>query len=523
MRRFRTRFVLSLAVGLLNAAYVTQAVQVTGLPVLNPMSGSKISAGDFNGDTILDFVVGSPPGFTDYAAVIILGGSVARELSATDFSSGPNGVKILSSTLNAQQGTFVGAAGDINNDGLDDILVGALSSESKRGAVYVVFGFVGPYKDLYLKDISNSKIGFVITGAVVTNRLNSPPACLHGAIGDVSGDDNEDITIGDASGAVFIIYGKPSYAPVADIDLDNGFSGSGLGTKLSEMEIVTEACATPVLLRHLPAKTVPAARTALPKTVSERSLSTPVAEPVSQPVPAPAPEPVSQPVSQPVAAPAPEPVSQPVAVPVSKPVPGPVPAPVAQPVPQPVPQPVQPPQSAPQHPTSNPNTAPPSLAVRQPTQRPTQPALQPQPLPVPSPASPPNTPTVASPTASPVASPDTPTMEPSTESSGVPVTTPVSLPVSLPISPPATLPVTAPVPAPTAGPTVAPTRLPPGMTFSPTTALTRAPTNTRAPTTTPAPTVEPTAPALRDYKIAMQVEQARLSAVCVLVNNHLVD
>jgi hypothetical protein len=483
--------VLSLVVGLLNAAYVTQAVQVTGLPVLNPMSGSKISAGDFNGDTILDFVVGSPPGFTDYAAVIILGGSVARELSATDFSSGPNGVKILSSTLNAQQGTFVGAAGDINNDGLDDILVGALSSESKRGAVYVVFGFVGPYKDLYLKDISNSKIGFVITGAVVTNRLNSPPACLHGAIGDVNGDDNEDIAIGDASGAVFIIYGKPSYAPVADIDLDNGFSGSGLGMKLSEMEILTEACATPVLLRHLPVKTVPAARTALPKTISERSLSTPVAEPVSQPVPAPVPEPVSQPV----AVPAPEPVSQPVA------------APAAQPVPQPVPQPVQPPQSLPQHPTSNPNTASPSLAVREPTQRPTQPALQPQPLPVPSPASPPSTPTVASPTASPVASPDTPTMQPSTQSSGVPVATPVSLPVSLPISLPVPLPVTAPVPAPTAAPTVAPTRLPPGMTFSPTTALTRAPTNTHAPTTTPAPTVEPTAPALRDYKIAMQVEQ----------------
>jgi hypothetical protein len=509
--------VLSLVVGLLNAAYVTQAVQVTGLPVLNPRS--KISAGDFNGDAILDFVVGSPPGFTDYAAVIILGGTVARELSATDFSSGPNGVKILSSTLSAQLGTFVGAAGDINNDGLDDILVGALSSDIKRGAVYVVFGFVGPYNDLYLKDLTYRNIGFAITGAAVTSRLSSPPACLHGAIGDVNGDDNEDIAIGDGSGTVFIIYGKPAYAPVADIDLDNGFTGSGLGMKLSEMEIVTEACATPVLLRHLPAKTVPAARTALPKTVSERSLSTPVAEPVSQPVAAPAPVPVSQPVP----APAPEPVSQPVAVPVPKPVAKPVSAPAAQPVPQPVPQPVQPPQSAPQHPTSNPNTASPSLAVREPTQRPTQPALQPQPLPVPSPASPPSTPTVASPTASPVASPDTPTMQPSTQSSGVPVAKPVSPPVSLPISPPVPLPVTAPVPAPTAGPTVAPTRLPPGMTFSPTTALTRAPTNTPAPTTTPAPTEEPTAPALRDYKIAMQVEQVGYTVVCVLVDNHLVD
>jgi hypothetical protein len=66
MSPLRTGFVLSLVVSLVNAAYVSPAVQVPS-PLHN--SGSIITAGDFNGDTILDFIVGSSPGFTDYAAV----------------------------------------------------------------------------------------------------------------------------------------------------------------------------------------------------------------------------------------------------------------------------------------------------------------------------------------------------------------------------------------------------------------------------------------------------------------------
>jgi hypothetical protein len=589
MSPLRTGFVLSLVVNLVNAAYVSPAVQVPS-PLHN--SGSIITAGDFNGDTVLDFIVGSSPGFTDYAAVIILGGTFAPDTRAMDFSSGPWGFRFRFLNINvyAQLGTFVGAAGDINNDGLDDVLIGALSSESKRGAVYVVFGFPGPYEDLYLKDLSNSKIGFAITGAAVTNRLSFPPACLHGAVGDVNGDDIDDIAVGDAFGTVFIIYGKPAYAPVTDIDLDKDITGRGLGTKLSEMEIVTEGCASPVLLRHFPAKATPAATAPSLKAISERFLSTPVAEPVSQPVPAPSPQPVAEPVSQPVsqpvqasvpepvsqpvpqpvqtpvpepvaqpvAAPSPEPVSQPVPQPVAAPVPAPVSQPVPQPVSQPVPQPVSQPVAEPvgqpvatpvpqpvPAPVPQPVAAPVPQPVAEPVSQPIPapvpepvaepvpaPVAQPVPQPVPQPGQPTRNPTtrrpsqpVSAPAQSPTQLPGTPTVSPSTSAPSIPSPvappdTPTSQPSLLSSDVPISLPIALPVPAPTAAPTVPPTPLPPGMTFSPTSTrtaaptFTSAPTNTPAPTISPAPTVEPTPPALRDYKIAMQVEQVGFTLQC---------
>jgi hypothetical protein len=561
---FRTGFVLSLVGTLVSAEIVTSVVQV---PSLLHNSGSIITAGDFNGDSILDFIIGSPPGLTDYAAVIIIGGTLAPELSAADFNSGPWGTKLLNLNSDVQFGTFVGAAGDINNDGFDDVLIGALSSKTKRGAVYIVFGCPGPYKDIYLEDLTGSNMGFAITGEAVTNRLSSPPACLHGAVGDVNGDDIEDIAIGDASDAVFIIYGKPSYAPATDIDLDKDFTGV-LGTKLWQMEIVTEACATPVLLRHLPATLIPTDTTSVK--IRERSLSTSAAEPVSQPVPAPSPqpvaepvnqpvsqpvqasvpepvsqpapqpvqtpvpEPVSQPVSQPVAAPVPEPVSQPVPQPVAEPVSQPVPQPVAEPVSQPVPQPVAEPVSQPvAAPAPVPVSQPVAVPVPKPVAEPVPaPVAQPVPPPVPQPGHPTRNPTtgrpsqpVSAPTRSPTQLPGTPTVSPSTNappfpSPVAPPDTPTSQPSLLSSDVPISLPIALPVPAPTAAPTVPPTPLPPGMTFSPTSTrtaaptFTSAPTNTPAPTISPAPTVEPTPPALRDYKIAMQVEQVGFTLQC---------
>jgi hypothetical protein len=546
---------LLLLISLLAAACATRTVRVTGRSAPPHTSDVTITAGDFNGDTILDFVVSSSPGLADYAAIIVLGSTVASaEKSALDFSSGPSGVKVFSPSLNVQSETFVGAAGDINNDGFGDVLIGASSSDIKRGAVYVVFGFPGPYKDLYLKDLSNSRMGFAITGEAVTNRLSSPPACLHGAVGDVNGDDINDIAIGDASGAVFIVYGKPASAPVADIDLDKGFSGGGLGKKLSEMEVVTEACAAPVLLRHLLAKTDLAVKTALPKTIGERALSTPekehtqtnpkpvraptesannilpflvsprAQEPVNQPVPRslaelvsqrvplsvggpvppsalqsvaevvrqPAPGSLEEPVSQPAPHPVAEPVSQPVAVPVSEPVNQPVPTPAPKPVSQPAPHPMPAPVS---HPIPTPASDPVSEPVAVPVSEPvSQPAPHPMPEPVPHP--------IPEPVPHPV---PTPASEPVHH----PVPTPVSEPVHRPVPTPAPEPVAEPVPPPVAQPAPpvsAPTRSPAQLPGTPT-----MPPSTRPPSAQPVlfptlpPVASPVAPTMQPSLLSSDV------------------
>jgi hypothetical protein len=474
MKPFRTGFVVLLMISFLAAAYATRSVHITGPSAPPHTSGLTTTVGDFNGDTILDFVVGSSSGLADYAAIIVLGSTLASAgISAIDFSSGPGGVKVFCPSLNVQSETFVGAAGDINNDGFDDLLIGASSSDTKRGAVYVVFGFPGPYKDLYLKDLTYRNMGFAITGAAVTSRLSSPPACLHGAVGDVNGDDIDDIALGDGYGTVFIVYGKPASAPFADIDLDKGFSGSGLGKKLSEMEVVTEACAAPVLLRHLPAKTVPAVKTALPKPVSERSLGPPEKErtPINpKPVRAPTPTKsrnnilpflvspraqeavnkpvlrslaglVSQRVSLSVRGPAPSSALQSVAEAVRQPAPGSLEEPVSQPAPQPVAEP---------HPVAEPVSAPAPHPVAEPV---SHPVSEPAPHPVAEPVSHP----VAEPVSHPVAEPVShPVSEPVSQPAPHPMPAPVPHPVSTPASEPVHHPVPAPAPEPAPHPVSTP-------------------------------------------------------------------
>jgi hypothetical protein len=531
MKPFRTGFVVLLMISFLAAGYATRSVHITGPSAPPHTSGVTTTVGDFNGDTILDFMVGSSSGLADYAAIIVLGSTLASAgISAIDFSSGPGGVKVFCPSLNVQSETFVGAAGDINNDGFDDLLIGASSSDTKRGAVYVVFGFPGPYKDLYLKDLAYRNMGFAITGAAVTSRLSSPPACLHGAVGDVNGDDIDDIAIGDGYGTVFIIYGKPASAAFADIDLDKGFSGSGLGKKLSEMEVVTEACAAPVLLRHLPAKTDPAVKTALLNPISERSLGPPEKERTQtnpKPVRAPtsaesisnilpflvsprAQEPVNQPVPRTVAGPVSQSVPLPVRGPprsvaeaVRQPVPGSFEEPVSQPAPRPVAEPVSQPASTPapepvSQPVPQPVPAPASVPVSQPAPHPMPepvPHPMPRPHPVPTPASEPVHHPVPTPVSEPVHHPvPTPVSEPVHH----PVPTPAPEPVAEPVPPP----VAQPVPQSVSAPTRSPAQLPGTPTMSP---------STRPPSTQPvlfpilAPVASPVAPTMQPSLLSSDV------------------
>jgi hypothetical protein len=529
-----------LMISFLAAAYATRSVHITGPSAPPHTSGVTTTVGDFNGDTILDFVVGSSSGLADYAAIIVLGSTLASAgISSTDFSSGPGGVKVFCPSLNVQSETFVGAAGDINNDGFDDLLIGASSSDTKRGAVYVVFGFPGPYKDLYLKDLTYRNMVFAITGAAVTSRLSSPPACLHGAVGDVNGDDIDDIAIGDGYGTVFIIYGKPASAPFADFDLDKGFSGSGLGKKLSEMEVVTEACAAPVLFRHFPAKTDLAVKTALLKPISERSLGPPEKERTQtnpKPVRAPpsaesrnnilpllvsprAQEPVNQPVPRALAglvsqrvplsvgglAPlsvgglAPPPAPQSVAEAVRQPAPKSLEEPVSQPAPQPVAEP---------HPVAEPVSAPAPHPVAEPVSHPvSEPAPHPVAEPVSHPVAEPVSHPVAEPVSHPVAEPvshpvSEPVSQPAPHPRPEPVPHPVPTPAPEPVAEPVPPPVAQPVPQSVSAPTRSPAQLPGTPTMSP---------STRPPSAQPvlfpilAPVASPVAPTMQPSLLSSDV------------------
>ncbi|MBF0421028.1 MAG: FG-GAP repeat protein, partial [Magnetococcales bacterium] len=117
----------------------------------NDNSGFSVSsAGDFNGDGLSDLLVSAR--FADVGSNLTAGAVYVIYGKATGFSSHVNLSTLDGNTGIRLDGTMVGdwsnwsvsSAGDINGDGYDDIIAGALGADpngnSDSGASYVVFG-----------------------------------------------------------------------------------------------------------------------------------------------------------------------------------------------------------------------------------------------------------------------------------------------------------------------------------------------------------------------------------------------
>ena len=114
------------------------------------------------------------------------------DLSSLD---GSNGFKLSGEAAGDHSGRSVAAAGDVNGDGFDDLIVGAPGADpngSDAGASYVVFGKAGGFAaniDLSSLDGSN---GFQLSGAATGDCSGASVA----AAGDVNGDGFDDLIVG---------------------------------------------------------------------------------------------------------------------------------------------------------------------------------------------------------------------------------------------------------------------------------------------------------------------------------------
>ena len=102
-------------------------------------TGTSLASGDINGDGIDDLIIGAPTGA---GKVYVIFGSKSVFSSPITMNSynGSNGGVIFSGASGSDAfGTSV-AVGDVNGDGIKDIIVGAPGYNSSKGAVYVVFG-----------------------------------------------------------------------------------------------------------------------------------------------------------------------------------------------------------------------------------------------------------------------------------------------------------------------------------------------------------------------------------------------
>ena len=115
----------------------------------NDFSGRSVSAaGDINGDGIGDLIVGAdgadPNGGYSGSSYVVFGQSTpfAATLALSSLS-GSNGFRLDGVAAYDYSGRSVSAAGDINGDGLGDLIVGAFHAAPNginSGSSYVVFG-----------------------------------------------------------------------------------------------------------------------------------------------------------------------------------------------------------------------------------------------------------------------------------------------------------------------------------------------------------------------------------------------
>jgi hypothetical protein len=218
---------------------------------------SVSAAGDINGDDIDDLIVGSPfadSDGTDSGRSYVIFGSDQGLPNPFNLSTlnGQNGFAIDGEASRERLGTSVAAAGDINNDGIEDLVIGAYLADpddarSYAGRSYVLFGSDTGWPDSVDLSKLNGTNGFVINGESPGDFLGRSVS----AAGDVNGDGIEDLVIGadgadpngGLSGRSYVVFGSrtgfPNPLELSALDGQNGFvingeaAGDALGFSVS--------------------------------------------------------------------------------------------------------------------------------------------------------------------------------------------------------------------------------------------------------------------------------------------------
>jgi hypothetical protein len=216
-------------------------VAISGSRDLGEAGWTVAPAGDVNGDGIDDMLIGArladPSDRKNAgAAYVVFGGKqLGKTIDLGNLGSG--GFRIDGAAAGDQAGVALAAAGDVNADGLGDVLVGApgfdrpdnpgqppddrteapFGHSRGAGAVYLVYGRRGGDVDLASPA---PELSFRVTGATPGDELGSAVASLP----DVNGDGLREIVIGaprhaaagrSESGAAYVIFGRAS----GDVDL----------------------------------------------------------------------------------------------------------------------------------------------------------------------------------------------------------------------------------------------------------------------------------------------------------------
>jgi Ca2+-binding RTX toxin-like protein len=207
--------------------------KINGIATADFSGSSVSSAGDVNGDGFDDLIIGAdradPNGNQSGQSYVVFGksGGFTSFLNLSDLN-GSNGFKINGIAAGDNSGRSVSSAGDVNGDGVDDLIIGASGANQS----YVVFGKSGGFTSILNLSDLNGTNGFQINGIATGDFSGSSVS----SAGDVNGDGVDDLIIG-ASGAnqSYVVFGKKSggftsILNLSDLNGTNGFQINGIAT-----------------------------------------------------------------------------------------------------------------------------------------------------------------------------------------------------------------------------------------------------------------------------------------------------
>jgi hypothetical protein len=224
----------------------TDGFTVVGAATDDGLGASVAAAGDINDDGVDDLIIGAPGhdagGNADagQAYVIFGGGSgFASQLNVSTLD-GTNGFAISGINVRDGLGTSVSSAGDLNDDGIADVIVGAPFVSRARpgsdpplidrfGEAYVVFGSDSAFD----ANIDPAALTGVNGFRIETNQVGDVLGADVSRVGDFNGDLIDDVVVGAPQterggselGAAYVVFGKTTFSSAFDVGSLDGTNG----------------------------------------------------------------------------------------------------------------------------------------------------------------------------------------------------------------------------------------------------------------------------------------------------------